>query len=120
MGVAHHSNYYVWFEEARTQMLKDLGFRYRDLEENGLLLSIIDTSCRYLRPARYDQQVTIKTRIRELRKLKIFFEYEVEDETGLLLARAQTTLGALDLNLKPSRIPTPIAVALKKSQTETV
>lgn len=92
MGVVHHTNYIVWFEVGRTDLLRQLGLTYRDLESRGILLPVVDLSCRYAEAARYDDEIRILTRIADLNPGKIVFSYEIlrkEDHTRL--ARGTTT-----------------------------
>ena len=66
MGVVYYANYLVWMEVARVEFCKALGFRYRDMElEDGVLLAVIEAQCRYLYPARFDEEVIVETRIAE-------------------------------------------------------
>ncbi|WP_046225390.1 acyl-CoA thioesterase [Paenibacillus dauci] len=77
MGVVYHTNYLNWFELGRTEMIRDLGFRYRDMEAAGVLLPLIDASLSYGRPARYDDRVAVYTRIVNFSKLRIDYEYKI-------------------------------------------
>ena len=77
MGVVHHTNYIVWFEVGRTDLLRQLGLSYRDLEGRGILLPVVDLSCRYMEAARYDDEIRILTRIADLTPGKIIFSYEI-------------------------------------------
>jgi acyl-CoA thioester hydrolase len=97
MGVAHHSNYIVWCEEARTAHLRGSGVSYRDLEKQGLLLVVVDVQVRYHAPAHYDDLLRVECWVRELHRRRIIFGYavrRVDDNT--LLATAQTSLIALN------------------------
>ena len=85
MGVAHHANYLHWFEEARTEYLREQGVSYRELEENGVIMPVAEVNCSYHQPAYYDDQVTIITKIKELKRVKVSFEYEVKRGDDLLL-----------------------------------
>jgi acyl-CoA thioester hydrolase len=92
MGVVHHTNYIVWFEVGRTDLLRQLGLSYRDLEQRGILLPVVDLSCRYTEAARYDDDIRILTRIAELNPGKIVFSYEIRRKTDhARLARGTTT-----------------------------
>ncbi len=77
MGVVYHTNYLNWFELGRTEMIRDLGFRYRDMEQAGVLLPLIDASLAYGRPARYDDRVAVYTRIVNFSRLRIDYEYRI-------------------------------------------
>ena len=68
MGVVHHANYLHWFEEARTEYLREQGVSYRELEENGVIMPVAEVNCSYHQPAYYDEQVTIIAKIKELKR----------------------------------------------------
>jgi acyl-CoA thioester hydrolase len=91
MGVAYHSRYIEWFEAARTELLRDRGFPYRELEESGFLLPVREVSCLYLAPAKYDDVVEIRTRAGSVSRLMVELLYEARDAaTGRLLATGRT------------------------------
>ncbi len=87
MGVVYHSNYFPYFEAARAEAIRELGMTYADIEKTGVFMPIVDVHCRYLRPARYDDLLTIKTMLKELPvHHKIEFHQEVYNEKKELLA----------------------------------
>jgi len=87
MGVVYHSNYFPYFETARAESIRQLGFTYADMEKMGVIMPVVDVHCRYLRPARYDDLLTINTTLKELPvHHKIEFHHEVFNEPGELLA----------------------------------
>ena len=93
MGVVYHSNYFPWFESARAEAIRELGFTYKDIEKMGVIMPVVDVHCRYLRPALYDDLVTIQTTLRELPlHHKIEFFQDVLNEKGELLASGKITL----------------------------
>jgi acyl-CoA thioester hydrolase len=106
MGVAWHGEYLAWFEVGRTDLLRGCGCSYRELEAQGLRLPVIEVQARYLRPARYDDVLEIRTRVTELRKVRVTFDYEVrrDGEEGPL-ATGSTSHAALDREGRPCRIP---------------
>lgn len=110
MGVAHHTAYPVWFEMGRTELLRARGMNYRDLEAEGVFLAVIDLNVRYKRPARYDDELTLETRIVKLSRVKIVHEYELFRDRELL-ATATTTLACLDGQGRLQAIPDAIASA---------
>lgn len=77
MGVVYHANFLPWFEIGRTALLKDLGISYRELEDQGYRLPVLEVAARYLRPARYDDQLEIVTVVRERPLVRIRLDYEV-------------------------------------------
>jgi acyl-CoA thioester hydrolase len=76
MGIVYHANYITWFEIGRTEYLRSIGYTYRDME-NSIWIPVVSVECRYKKPARYDDLVTIKTHIIELHRVKAKFGYEV-------------------------------------------
>ena len=79
MGVAYYANYLVWFEVGRSQYCNDCGFSYRDMErETGLFLIVAEARCRYVTPARYEDELIVRTRITELTRRTVRFGYEIE------------------------------------------
>jgi acyl-CoA thioester hydrolase len=92
MGVVYHTNYIVWFEVARSELIREMGISYHDLEKNGLLLPVVDVHCRYLSPAHYDEEVCVRTVVEELAGSKIRFAYQVHRcADNRLLATGTTT-----------------------------
>jgi len=88
MGVVYHSNYVIWFEVGRVEMLRELGFTYREMEkQDGTLLAVADLRCRYKVAARYDDLICLRTRLLNVRESLLHFGYEVlRDNDGVLLA----------------------------------
>ena len=87
MGVVYHSNYFLYFESARAESIRQLGFTYAGMEKMGIVMPVIDVHCRYIRPAVYDDLLTIKTTLKELPvHHKIEFHHEVFNEKNELLA----------------------------------
>ncbi|MEA2568003.1 MAG: acyl-CoA thioester hydrolase [Acidobacteriota bacterium] len=82
MAIAHHSNYIVWFEIGRTDLCRETGFTYRDIEERGFILVVTEIGCRYRVPYRYDDEVLIRTTVEESGSRSIRFGYELRDTTG--------------------------------------
>ncbi|MGI6706244.1 MAG: acyl-CoA thioesterase [Clostridia bacterium] len=105
MGIVHHTNYYVWFEVGRTECMRDMGLGYREIEERGFLFPLLETHCSYKVPAKYDDLVTIRTRISEIKGARITFTYEViRNDDGALLAEGRTVHCFVDSNMKPINI----------------
>lgn len=107
MGVVYHGNYLPWFEVGRTNLLKELGLPYRRLEEEGFRLPVLEVSARYLRPAVYDDTVTIVTRLLEKPLLRIRLEYEVKRGEELL-ATGHTVHAFIDREGRPVRPPASV------------
>jgi acyl-CoA thioester hydrolase len=104
MGLLHHANYLVYFEQARTELLRSLGLTYRDLEDQGYLLVLTKIEVRYKRPARYDDLLTIRTTVVRTTAVRIDHSYEVLRD-GLLLAEGATTLACVDREGRPQALP---------------
>ena len=104
MGVVYHGNYLPWFEVGRTNLLKELGLPYRRLEEDGFRLPVLEVSARYLRPAVYDDTVTIVTRLHDRPLLRIRLDYEVKRGEELL-ATGHTVHAFIDREGRPVRPP---------------
>ena len=104
MGVVYHGSYLPWFEIGRTTLLKEMGLSYRELEESGFRLPVLEVGAKYFRPALYDDALTIVTRLTERPLLRIRLEYEVRRETELL-ATGFTVHAFVDRTGKPVRPP---------------
>jgi acyl-CoA thioester hydrolase len=106
MGVVHHSAYIIWFEEGRSTWSRQVGHTYANLERSGYALAVSELGARYLASACYDQLVTVRTRVSQVRSRLIRFEYEVLNaETGALLATGFSEHICLDQQGRPARIP---------------
>lgn len=105
MGVVYHSNYFVWFEVGRTEMIRGIGINYKDMETLGYLLPVLDANCSYKHSALYDDEVIIKTRISYYNGLKMDFVYEaVRAEDNKLLAAGTTKHVWVDKDYRPVRL----------------
>lgn len=100
MSIVYHSNYIIWFEIGRTELLRSLGYTYDELEKEKIWLPVIEVNCKYKAPATYDDEVTIETRIIEMGKVKIKFGYKVYCGDKLL-TEGFTTHGITNDELKP-------------------
>lgn len=92
MGYCYYGNYASYFEVGRVEAMRSLGMSYRSLEEAGIMLPVSHFEVDYLRPALYDDELTITTCITELKGPRLFFEYTIENEQNELVAKAKTTL----------------------------
>jgi len=92
MGYVYYGNYAMYFEVGRVEAIRDLGLSYRELEESGIMLPVADMSVKYLRPAFYDDLLTIRTTIPELPGTRLKFQYEILNQQNLLLTKGETTL----------------------------
>jgi len=106
MGVVYYANYFVWFEVARTDLLRTLGWSYREMESSGVSLPVIAAHCEYVRPARYDDEIEIKTTGRMLSPVRLEFIYEVRLATDATVAATGRTMHAsVDKSGRPCRMP---------------
>ena len=107
MGVVYYANYLVWMEVGRVELCRAAGIRYRDMETaDGVLLVVAEANCRYLAPARYDDEIRIETRIAEATPRMIRFEYECFDvTTGSLLATGFTKHVFCGPDVRPRKLP---------------
>ena len=107
MGVVYHANYLVWMEIARTELCRVRGFRYRDIErEDGLHLAVAEVTCRYLSPARYDDDLVARAWLKKTHPRMVTFAYEiVHADGGQILATGETKHVMLDSAGKPVKIP---------------
>ena len=107
MGVVYHANYFVWFEVGRVEFLRQMGFSYREMEQNdACFIAVVDARCRYKAPARYDDEVIVRTHLKNVRESLVHFGYElVRASDGLLLAEGETTHVVTDAQMKRSAIP---------------
>jgi len=113
MGYVYYGDYAEYLEVGRVEALRSLGFPYRRLEEEGVMLPVRELRLMYHQPARYDDQLTIRTRIMTMPSVRIVFDYEVINEAGVLLCEARTTLVFVDrLTMRPRRAPEALLATL--------
>jgi len=107
MGVVYHSNFFPYFESARAESIRELGLTYADMEKMGVIMPVVDVHCRYLRPARYDDLLTVKTTLKELPvHHKIEFRHEVYNEKDELLVVGKIILYFMEANgMKRTSMP---------------
>lgn len=113
MGVVYYANYLVLFERGRTEMMRGLGLRYRDLEEKNIFLPVMDARVTYLAPAHYDDLLKIRTSISELGRASMTFDYElVNADTGKTMARGYTKHPFVNQAWKPVAVPSDVKAVL--------
>ena len=106
MGVAYYANYFVWFEVARTDLLRTLGWNYRDMERAGVSLPVIEAQCQYHRSARYDDELEVRTEGRMLSPVRMEFTYQVVRRADdVVAASGRTVHAAVDPGGRPCRLP---------------
>lgn len=104
MGLLHHANYAVYFEMGRTELLRARGHSYREVEDAGFFLVIVDLECKFRQPARYDDLLTLRTTVARVTHVKIVHEYKLFRD-GVLLTEGRTTLACVDREGKPQALP---------------
>jgi acyl-CoA thioester hydrolase len=106
MGVAYYANYFVWFEVARADLLRSLGWSYRDMERAGVALPVIEAQCQYHRSARYDDELEVRTEGRMLSPVRMEFTYQVVRRADdAVAASGRTVHAAVDPGGRPCRLP---------------
>jgi acyl-CoA thioester hydrolase len=106
MGVVYHANHFIWFEVGRVELLRQFGFSYKEMErEDDCFIAVVDAHCRYKAPVHYDDEVVVRTHLKQVREKVIRFGYELRSETGQLLAEGETTHIVADAQMKPRALP---------------
>lgn len=107
MGVVYHSNHLIWFEVGRVELMRQMGFSYRDMErDDGRFIAVAEAKCRYRAPVYYDEEVVVRTKLKTVRESVIIFSYELaRASTGALLAEGETTHIVTDSNMKVAALP---------------
>jgi acyl-CoA thioester hydrolase len=115
MGLVYHSNYFHYFESARSEAIRPFGYTYADMEKMGVIMPVIDVHCRFLRPAIYDDLLTIKTMLKELPvHHKVEFHHEVFNEKKELLAVGKIILYFMEAKtMKRTTMPEPLLEKLQ-------
>jgi acyl-CoA thioester hydrolase len=118
MGIVYHANYLVWFEIGRTDLLRQHGFSYKDLEEQeGCFIVVTRASCAFHQAAHYDDVLTIRTRIKRLQSRTVDFSYEVFSEDARRIASGETSHVVTDRSGRPRRFPDRYVKALSEPQS---
>lgn len=106
MGVVYYGNYPQYLELGRVEWLRSIGFTYKAMEEEGVMMPVVSLQIQYKKPALYDELITIRTTLKELPSTKIEFDYEIFNEKGELLSTANTILVFVDAKtFRPVRCP---------------
>jgi len=107
MGVVYHSNHLIWFEVGRVELMRQMGFSYRDMERaDGRFIAVAEVTCRYRAPVFYDEEVIVRTRLKTVRESVIIFTYELNRaDNGALLAEGETTHIVTDSAMKIAALP---------------
>ena len=106
MGIVYYANYFIWFEVSRSELLRSLGWSYREMEADGVMLPVIDARCEYCQAARYDDQLDVMTRGRILSPVRLQFDYEVSRRVdGAVTGVGRTLHAAVSAVGKPCQLP---------------
>ncbi len=120
MGVVYHSNHLIWFEVGRVELMREMGFSYRDLErEDGRFIAVADVRCRYRAPGFYDEEVLVRTRLKTVRESVVVFNYElVRADSRTLLAEGETTHIVTDSKMKVAALPEKYLTAFRAAMAK--
>lgn len=113
MGYLHHAKYWEYFEDARTELLKQNGFRYRNLESEGVFFVVYKASCKYLRPIRYDDLVTVTVSVERVTRTRVDHSYVVTRE-GERMCEAASTLACVGRDGRPRLMPDSLWMSTSK------
>jgi acyl-CoA thioester hydrolase len=115
MGIVYHSNHFIWFEVGRVELLRQLGFTYKEMErEDGCHIAVVDARCRYKAPARYDEEIIVRTHLKNIRESLIHFGYELlRAADGTLLAEGETTHIVIDREMNVTPMPQKYLTAFR-------
>jgi acyl-CoA thioester hydrolase len=109
MGVVYHGNYFTWFEVGRVELLRQVGWSYKTLEEGGISLPVIEATCQYRHPARYDDELEIRTAGRMASPVRVEFTYQlIRMADARVLAEARTLHVPINRDGRPCRLPAPL------------
>ena len=115
MGVVYHPNYLLYFETGRTELMREAGVTYSELEKTGVFLVVTEARCRYRAAARYDEELRVVTTVDLVGKATIRFSYRVMGPDDRLLAEGHTELASVDASKNPVRLPKEVSSLLSKS-----
>jgi acyl-CoA thioester hydrolase len=120
MGVVYHSNHLIWFEVGRVELMREMGFSYRDMErEDGRFIAVAEVQCRYRAPAYYDEEIVVRTRLKTVRESVVVFSYElVRADDRTLLAEGETTHIVTDATLKVAALPKKYLTAFRAAMAK--
>src|SRR6516162_4580035 len=117
MGLVYHANHFIWFEVGRVELLRQLGFSYKDMErEDNCFIAVVDARCRYKSPAHYDDEILVRTYLKNVRESLIHFGYELVRPTdNTLLAEGETTHIVADAQMRKATLPEKYLQAFREA-----
>lgn len=102
MGVVYHGNYFTWFDIGRTEFFRNMGMVYTELEDDGVLLPVIEANCKYIKPAKYDDEIIIITKLSSLKGVRLKFQYTLyRKEDNILIGEGYTIHAFVGKELRP-------------------
>jgi acyl-CoA thioester hydrolase len=119
MGVVYYANYLRWFEKGRSELLRHLGLPYAEIEAHGFYFPVIEVSCRYHKPARYDDTVAIETQLTSVNRASLAFSYKIyKNDEPDPVAEGETKHACLNASGRVARVPSELAERLKDDGTD--
>ena len=105
MGYMYYGNYAQFYEVGRVEMLRSLGMTYRSMEESGIMMPVLDLKCKFIKPALYDEEITVKVVMAKMPSVRIHFAYELFNESQELINLGETTLVFIDIKRNKPCLP---------------
>jgi acyl-CoA thioester hydrolase len=116
MGVVYYANYLRWFEKGRSELLRQLGLPYLEIEARGFQFPVVEVTCRYHNPARYDDAIAIETQLTKLKRATLSFSYTIyKNDEKDLVAEGETKHACVSATGRIARVPRELAVRLKST-----
>ncbi len=113
MRFAHHSNYIIWFEFARVELMKKYGFSYAKLDDQGYMMPVLEARLNYIKAARFDEIVAVEAAILQMPRAKVQFDYKIYSEAGELLCEGYTIHTFMNQNYRAIKPPKPFLTAMR-------
>ncbi len=114
MGYVYYGNYATYYEVGRVEFMRSLGFTYRELEQKGIMMPVVENTSKFIRPGKYDDLLTVKVMVKELPEKRMTFEYEIYNERNKLINLGETVLAFVNMkNGRPCNAPESIVNLLK-------
>ena len=119
MGYVHHGNYALYFEIGRIELMRSIGISYKALEDDGVMMPVLNLTCKYLAPAKYDDELCVETEVKEIPTgARINFSYKITNQDGKLLTIGETELVFVDMKKnRPTRAPKILIEKLKQNSS---
>lgn len=107
MGYMYYGNYAAFYEVGRVEMLRSLGMTYKSMEDSGIMMPVLDLKCKFIKPALYDEEITINVTMAKMPSVRIHFGYELFNEKNELINLGETTLVFIDIKRNKPCLPSP-------------